>query len=303
MKVYLNGASHWGSQNPRIADGFRTCGHEVTPYISDASLVYSNDSHAQVIADKVAGNLRPGAKVILTVLDLPLHLGPAFDYAGLKAQLAAADAVCSISQYVQWQLRHYLGVESTVIYQPTKPVQCDPAVRRRPFYRFAHVGRRSDLNKRASLGYAALQLLGYTERDLCLVGNEPGWGDYQGVLNDENLNVVYNSVDFVFTLGLVEGLSLPTLEAMACGAVPVVCCDMTTRTELLPPDLFPEYESVEPDPRSIATFLAGYLNDESGERLIDLQDRLHQHYWTTWADRCWPEAVAGEILKVHETLK
>lgn len=300
MKIATNGARHWGSQIPRIEDGFRALGHEITLYWHEADLVYSQNDHAQVVADKLAGRLKRGAKVVLTCLDVPTHI-PGFDVKSLATQLAAADAVCTISAFGQWQVKTLLDLDSTVVYQPIKGVKRDPAARQQPFYRFAHCGRRVDENKRASLGVAALQLLGYTAQDLCLVGNEPGWGDYLGVLSDQNLNVVYNSVDLVLCTSALEGLSLVPLEAMACGAVPVVCRDMTTRTELLPPDLFPEYDTVLPHPESLARFIASLVNDDSGTRLANLRQRLHDHYRTTWQERTSPAGVATRILQTYES--
>ena len=301
MKVHLNGATHWASQVPRIADGFRQLGHEVTPHVSDADCVYSNNDHAQVVADKAAGRLKPGAKVILAQLDIPLHV-PTFDFAACKRELLAADAVCSISAYGHWQLAHYLDIQSTVIFQPIKPVARSPDLARKPFYRFLHCGRRADSNKRFALGVGALQLLEYTHHDLCLVGNEIGWGDYIGVLNDENLNIVYNSVDFVLCTSACEGLCLPVLEAMSCGVVPVVCRDMTTREELLPPGLFPEYEAIEPTPASIARFIAHFVNDDSGVRLAEMKARLQAHFLANWQEKTSGLGVARRILETYERI-
>ncbi len=303
MKIATNGARHWGSQLPRIEDGFRTLGHEITPHVGEADLVYSNNDHAGLVLDRHRGGVfKPGAKLIFTCLDVPEHLFPHFDLGVLRRQLLAADAVCTISQFGQWQVKQYLGLDSTVVYQPIKRVERAARPGRDYLFRFAHVGRRTDSNKRFGLAAAALQILGYTGRDLALIGNEPGWGNYIGVLRDEDLNEIYNNVDFVFALGLVEGLSLTPLEAMACGVVPIVCRDMTTRAELLPPDLFPEYEAVQPDPASIARFIATYMNDESGLRLANLKGRLHDHYQRTWATRVSSVGVAQRILDVYATL-
>ncbi len=302
MKVWCNGARHFGSQVPRIEDGFRALGHEVVESYSAADLVYSNDSHAQIVRDKLAGTLKPGAKLILTVLDLPLHIpNVAQVIEELRPQLAAADAVCSISRYVQWQLREYMGVESEIVYQPIMDVRHNPTLRVQPFPRFAHVGRRSDSNKRFDVGVAALQILGFGPRDLLLVGNEPGWGDYLGVQSEANLNRVYNSVDFVLCLGKVEGMGLTALEAMACGAVPVICNDLTTRQEFFPSQLFPEYDSVDPTPESVARFIAQFLED--GDRLAAFKRRLHDHYLMRWWYDLSAPGVAERIVGVYEGIK
>jgi glycosyltransferase involved in cell wall biosynthesis len=221
---------------------------------------------------------------------------------GLRDQLVAADAVCAISEYGQWQLKEYLGIESTVIYQPIKPAAHRPDLTRKPFYRFAHVGRRQDANKRFNLGALALNTLGYTQNDLCLVGNEPGWGDYLGVLNDENLNIVYNSVDFVFCLGKIEGLSLTPLESAAAGAIPIICNDLTTREELFPTDLFPEYEDVHPTPRSIAAFISHFVNEESGDRMREMKLRLRSHFNLNLKEKVSPAGVARRIESVYNSI-
>lgn len=297
MKIATFGSRHFGGQVNRIDEGFVALGHELTPHSHEADLVYSNDPAAfdQILIDACSG-AAIDAKVIFNVQDLPLHI-PSFDYAKLKEQLVRADAVTTISEYVQWQVREYLGLDSHVVYQPMKPVRRDPSAQLAERKRFAHVGRRFDENKNFVIGVHALRMLGYQPSDVFLVGNELGWGDYCGVLSDENLNRVYNSVDFVLTLGTVEGFSLPTIEAMACGAIPVVHSGMTTRRELLPPDLFPEYNGVDLTPASIARFIARCTNSPE-EVMAGLKDRLHTHYQTNWAHKLTGRAVAERIVEV-----
>lgn len=300
MKVCCHGSRFHGGQVDRIEQGFVALSHELTPHNHVADLVFSNDPAAfdQILADRCNGGVH--AKVIFNVQDIPLHLGSAFDCAKLKSRLAKADAVTTISEYVQWQVREYLGLDSHVIYQPIKAVRRDPAAQLATRKRFAHVGRRFDQNKNWNLGVAALQLLGYSPQDVFLVGNEPGWGDYCGVLSDENLNRVYNSVDFILTLGTIEGLSLPTLEAMATGAIPVVTNRMTTRRELLPPDLFPEYSAVDAEPVSIARFINRYTSDPVA--MAEMKERLYTHYLTNWAHKLTGRAVAERIVEVARNI-
>lgn len=295
MKTCCHGSRFHGGQVDRIEQGFVALGHELTPHNHEADLIYSNDPAAfdQILVDRCNGGVH--AKVIFNVQDLPLHI-PSFDYAKLKAQLVRADAVTTISEYVQWQVKEYLGLDSQVIYQPTKAVWKKPSYEMFIRKRFAHIGRRFDGNKNFNLGVAALQLLGHHHYDMFLVGNEPGWGDYCGVLSDDNLNRVYNSVDFVLTLGTIEGLSLPTLEAMSCGAIPVVTNRMTTRRELLPPDLFPEYNAVDPTPDSVARFISRYTSNPAA--MSEMKERLYTHYQTNWAHKLTGRAVAERIVEV-----
>lgn len=299
MKILVDGSRFYGGQCDRIEDGFRQLGHEITTDASTAQLLYSNDMahYDHILSEKLAG--RAKGKVIFTVLDLALH-NKDFDFEGLAKRLAFADRVCSISQYVQWQLKSYLNVDSTVIYQPVKEVSRNPAKKVACPYRFLSAARRSDPNKRVPLWVGALQMLDVQPQEVALAGNEGGWGDYLGVQSDENLSRLYNSVDFVMSCGKIEGLALNVPEAMAAGAIPVICNDMTTREELLPPDLFPEYVKVTPDVPAIAHFLTRFLNNP--EAMAEMKTRLFVHYQANWAHRLSGRAVAQAILDVYQTL-
>lgn len=300
MKIHTgNSARFYGSQVQSIEAGFLALGHEITQHVSQADIVYQNNApYDGLIADKLHGDVING-KLIFTVLDLPFHIS-SFDYDALNAQLAHADAICTISQYVQWQVKTRLGRDSHVIYNPVKPVSLLGELDRATPNLFASVGRRHDSNKRSHLGVHALQILGVPPDNLALVGSDTGWGTYLGVLVDGNLNGVYNQVDFVLCTSALEGLCLPVCEAMACGAIPVVCRDMTTRTELLPPDLFPEYEEVTPDAPSIARFIAQFMNNDDLKR--EFKERLYAHYQSTWAGRLTGRAVAQAILDVYSSI-
>ena len=296
MKIYTSGARHWASQLPRIEAGFIELGHELVKDVTAADMVYMNNGPYE--------RLSPNAKHIFTCLDVPSHLLPHFDLDGLRRGLGSADAVCSISKFVQWQVKHYLGMDSTVIYQPIKKVYKIAGLEldhheRQPL--FAQVGRRFDTNKRYPLAVEALELLHISWTNLALVGSEAAYGGHwSGVMSDTDLNAVYNTVDFVFTLGKIEGLSLPTLESMAAGAIPIVCNDMTTRTEFLPPDLFPEYNDVEPNAKSIANFITRFTSDS--QAMNDMKSRLYNHYQTNLARHFAAKAVAEKIIGVYNSL-
>ncbi len=301
MKISTAGSSRFfADQVSRIDAGFIALGHEMTDHWHDAALVYANDGgpRKQILKDRADGNLK--GKVIFTVLDIPEHLFPRFDLDALRAELVQADAVCVISEFVQNQVRFHLGMDSHVVYNPIKSITRNPARRNSIGCLFVHVGRRSDINKRAILGVHALQLLGVGPDRVALVGNEPGWGEYQGVLSDDNLNHVYNHVDFTLCTSKTEGLCLPVLESMAAGVIPVVCNDMTTRQELLPSRVFPEYDLVDPDPRSVALFIAQFMNN--ADRMTEMKNRLYQHYVENWAVRTSPKGVASAILGVYHSI-
>jgi hypothetical protein len=299
MKIYTDGAKHWGGQLPRIEEGFKELRHNITPYISEADLVYSNNPWwDQIIKDKNEGKIK--GKIILNVLDVPVHLQD-YDVKKLQAQLHCADAITSISAWTSNSVERYCGLPSKIIYNPIKPVGYKPEIREKPFFKFAHVGRRYDQNKRASVGFFAVQILGFTSNDVCLIGNESGWGNYMGVINDNDLNTVYNSVDFVLATGKIEGIGLPAIEAMACGAIPVLCNDLTTLEEFFPKNIFPEYHEVEPNPPSVARFIARYINNS--EAMQEMKLRLLNHYNKNWMSKFSGYSVARSIIDTYDSIK
>lgn len=302
MKILTYGSRFFGGQVDRIDEGFLQLGHELVKSYRDADLIYTNDGgfYKQLVIDKLHGRI--SGKIIMNVLDIPEHLFPNVDLKDMKNMLLQADAVCSISEFVKWQLEHYLELKSSVIYQPIKPISYKPELRHSNDTHFASVGRRSDPNKRFNLGLGALQYLGMNYGQLALVGNEYArWGTYLGVLKDDQLNEVYNNTDFVLATGKVEGLNLPVLEAMAAGCIPIVCNDMTTRKEILPPDLFPEFDAVNPEIRDVMKFIASFMQDNDARQ--KMKERLHGHFLTNWKDKTSPIGVANSIVKVYESIK
>lgn len=299
MKIYTDGARHWGAQLPRIEEGFKELGHQITPHISDADLIYSNNPWwDQIIKDKEDGNIK--GKIILNVLDIPIHLED-YNVRKLQAQLHSADAITAISRFTNESIQKYCGLDSKIIYNPVKPVSYDSSFKRQLPFRFAHIGRRYDPNKRFYLGCHAMQILGYSEKDIGLVGNEGGWGNYVGVLTDKDLNTVYNSVDFVFATVKIAGLELTPLEAAACGAIPVICNDLTTITEFFPESVFPEYYEISPNPESIVRFLSRYLNNP--EAMQEMKWRLINHFNKNWSNKLSGYCVAKSIINIYDSIK
>lgn len=302
MKIHCIGSRFHAGQVSRIEDGFRVLGHEVTECLSDAALVFVNNPwFDQTVADKLAGRLAPGAKLVLGVQDIPYHI-PDYDTRRLAEQLAHADAVTAISETTACDLLAATGIRAAgVTYQPIMPIT--RTGRRLHPYRALFIGRVCDKNKRATLAAEALSLLDLQGADVVTVGMEPPpfGGTYWGVASPETLNDLYNSVDFVVCTARFGGIELGVIEAMAAGAIPLILRDLHTREELLPTALFPEYAAVDPTPQGLVRFIAG-LMDDGGARLADLRDRLHQHYLTQWAERTSPTGVAQRILNVYNTL-
>lgn len=298
MKIYCEGSRFFGGQIERIESGFVQFGHELTTRISEADLLYCNNPwFEQLIKDKTEGRLK--GKLIFNVLDIPEHIIGQFDTVKLQLQLMAADKVTSISQWTRGRVENHCAVQSSVIWNPIKPIIRKP--RNSGLWPFISVGRRSDFNKRSQIWTSALQMLGIDHKDVALIGNEPWiWGEYLGVQSDLALNELYNGADFVLATGKIEGLNLPVIEGMAAGIIPVICNDLTTREELLPASIFPEYNNVTPDSMGVAAFVARFLKDQAA--MEDMKNRLHQHYLDNWQEKTSPKGVARRILNEYDIL-
>lgn len=300
MKIFTEGGRAPQCQVNRIDDGFRELGHELIDNPSDADLVYSNNFWYPHDLLELKRNGKIKGKLILNVLDIPLHIIEQIDIERLKSELLLADSVTSISEYTKNSLKQWTGFDSDIIYQPIMPV-FKTEEREKSLYRFTFIGRKSDVNKRVGIGVHALWILGIKSEEVAMIGNEPiQWGVHLGQVKTNILNKIYNETDFVMCLGKVEGLNLPVIEAMATGSIPVVCNDLTTRYELLPPDLFPEYDAVSPSPSSVAMFISQFLQDNTAKE--DFKKRLYQHYQDNLKDKFTSRSVAARITSVYEGL-
>lgn len=290
------GALGFTCQLPRIIRALESLG--VRAYSDTPSFIYANDSgsYDEVIAEK---GKHPSSKLILNVLDICEHCLPNLDLGKLEMQLRAADAVTAISPYVQSQLMRYFGLESTVIWNPIKDVS--PAKRLRgerpyPQFRAMMVGRLQDSQKRASLGIQGLILAGFNEAEVAMVGGEyPGWGTRMGVVSDEVLNDLYNSVDYVIVPSLFEGLGLPIAESLVCGAIPIVCSDLTTFADLKLARCWGCY----PVPHSIAHRLRRLTNDSLYRSTSSI---MAYGVGTILAQKLSGRAVASNIVSVYQRL-
>ncbi len=299
MKIWTSGARFFGGQIDRIDAGFISLGHELVKDISEANLVYCNNAwYDEIIEAKKAGKIK--GKIIFTVLDLAPHLGNQFPLAKLEEQLEYADAICSISETVQKDLAEKVGKYSSVIYQPIKNItkldEKEPAA-----FKVLFVGRVNDLNKRAAIGVEAVQKLGYKAQEIITVGSDQPFfgGTYAKVVNDEVLNAIYNSVDFVMCCSRHEGIGLPAIEAMAAGKIPVICNDLSTRQDFFAG--ISEYDDVKPNPASIAGFMAGFIKDPV--KMQAFKDKLHHHYLENLSHKMSGVGVAEAIIKVYERLR
>jgi hypothetical protein len=285
----------WGGETgqiQRIRAGFLELGliESETP-----DFIYSNDegSHSAAIECKARN---PGAKLILNILDIPEFLLPnEYSLENCKKLLSHADAVTSISLHVQKQLIKFFNLNSAVIYQPISNVKKVP--KRAQPHPCICVGRKFDKNKHYEI-VESLISNGLNPHSIVDVGPEYGGnGHYVGIVDKETLSELYSSADFSFSFGEWEGWNLPVSEAMACGAIPLIHPRLTTREELIPSELFPEYDYDVDKPETIISFMRKNAKNQ------DLKDRLYNYYVENLKEKTSPVGVAGKILDVVEKCK
>ncbi len=91
---------------------------------------------------------------------------------------------------------------------------------------------------------------------LAVLGSEnPGWGDYYGVVDDKILNLFYNSVDYFFFPSAFKSLGLPALESIVTKTIPIVTNDDPVTKEF--------WEPIGVDPQKISS----YILDENWNRI------------------------------------
>ncbi len=227
------GARGYTCQINRIDQGFRELGLQEVRY---PDFIYCNDAGYYEDALNYKFQQSQKSKLILNVLDLPVWVNDC-DFNKIYLQLLKADKITCISKFVQGQIKHFFNLDSEVIYNPTKNINSklrDSRIKKYPQYKYMMVGRLRDQSKRALLAINALELLKSTNQ-LAVVGSEDiGYGDYLGVVEDEKLNDLYNSVDYILMPSVMEGLGLPGVEAILGGAIPIVCHDLSTFSEFYP---------------------------------------------------------------------
>lgn len=231
MKAAILGADGYAlDQVPAVRAGFAALGHEWTKDLSqDVAFVFGGNPWYDEIWDDYQrrGKTKP---LILNVLDIPTHCDD-FDYDKMIARLAIADRVTCISQFVKGQLRDMFGIDANVIYYPMKPVFKTNEVKY-PNAKVFMGGRLNDKNKNAGAAISALVRAGYEESQVAIVGPEnPRYGVYHGIVSDDKLNDLYNSVDYAMMLSVVEGIGLVSCEAACAGAIPIVAPHLTTFNE------------------------------------------------------------------------
>tara|TARA_B100000470_G_C19711546_1_gene355715 strand:- start:55 stop:930 length:876 start_codon:yes stop_codon:yes gene_type:complete len=244
IKVAIYGWDGFTCQIPRIKEGMQTLGHILSQDSPD--LIYCNDP----IEFQKAIDLKkkyPKAFLILNILDIPWHFTNINKIIEIwKNFLIQADAVTTISLKVKKDLSQLLDKKIYVIYNPIKDVYYDENVKKNNM--FLYVGRANDPIKRIGLVRESLTKIPDGLKSIKICGSEnPGFGNYLGVVSDQELNKLYNSSKYVYLPSKAEGIGLTMIEAMICGAVPITCSDNLTAKEFSPKNFI-----CEPKPQCIA---------------------------------------------------
>ena len=207
------------------------------------------------------------APLILNILDIPWHMPNIQQQTKLLVNefLIRADFVSVISLKVKRDLSQFLNKKIHVVYNPIKDVYYDEKIQKDNI--FLYVGRANDPIKRFNLVRETIQKIKDGTKNVKICGTEnPGFGNYLGYVSDKELNKLYNSTKYVFLTSKAEGIGLPMIEAMICGAVPITCSDNETAKEFLPPDFI-----CEPNAQSIVNHIEKLNKDYNVKRNLAIE--------------------------------
>ena len=237
IKVTVYGWDGFTCQIPRIKEAMLDLGHNLSE--DSPELIYCNDP----IEFQKAINLKkkyPNAFLILNILDIPWHFPNINKLVEVwKSLLIQADAITTISEKVKKDLSQLLNKEIYVIYNPVKDVYYDKKIKKNNM--FLYVGRANDPIKRIGLVHESLGKIKDGLKNIKICGSEnPGFGNYLGVVPDKKLNELYNASKYVYLPSKAEGIGLTMIEAMICGAIPITCSDNLTAKEFAPKDFICE---------------------------------------------------------------
>ena len=264
IKISILGADGYTCQIPRIKEGMKNLGHILSE--ESPSLIYANDpagyNKAMTLKKKF-----PSSYLILNFLDVPWHFPNIDKQTKLLVEqfLTKADAVTVISFKVKKDLAKFLKKNIEVIYNPIKDVFHDKNIKKNNA--FLYVGRANDPIKRINLVKESFLKLKNNVKEIKICGSEnPGFGNYLGVISDIELNKLYNSSKFVLLPSKAEGIGLPMIEGMICGAIPITCSDNLTAKEFSPSEFI-----CEPNAQSIVSKIEEIDKEYENKRKIALR--------------------------------
>ena len=264
IKVSIFGADGQTCQIPRIKEGMQSLGHILSEESPD--LIYSNDPTGYNKAILLKKKF-PNSYLIFNFLDVPWHMPNVKKQTEslVKYFLLKADAVTVISFKVKNDLGKFLNKKIEVIYNPIKDVFHDKDIKKDNT--FLYVGRANDPVKRINLVKESLLKIKDGIKKIKICGSEdPSFGNYLGIIADSELNKLYNSSKFVLLPSKAEGIGLPMIEGMICGAIPITCSDNLTAKEFSPSEFI-----CEPNAQSIVNKIEELNKEYESKRKIALK--------------------------------
>lgn len=264
IKIAVFGADGFTCQVPRIKDGLKSLGHIFSEESPD--LIYSNDPTGYQKAMELKKKF-PKSHLMLNFLDIPWHIPNVEKQTNLLSKhfLDKADSVTVISYKVKKDLSKFLNKKIEVIYNPIKDIFYDKSIKKNN--EFLYVGRANDPVKRISLVKESLLQINNSIKEIKICGSEdPGFGNYLGIISDNELNKIYNSSKYVLLPSKAEGIGLPMIEGMICGAIPITCSDNLTSKEFSPEDFI-----CDPDAKSIVNKIEELDKDYEKKRQMSLE--------------------------------
>jgi len=264
IKVSILGADGYTCQIPRIKEGMELLDHTLSEECPD--LIYSNDSSGYEKA-LLLKKKYPKAYLMLNFLDIPWHMPNIQKQTEslVKNYFLKADVITTISFKVKKDIDKFYDKKIHVIYNPIKDVYFDGNIKKNNT--FLYVGRAFDPVKRFNLVRESLLKIKDGEKNIKICGSQnPNFGNYLGVIKDQELNKLYNSSKYVLLPSSSEGIGLPMIEGIICGAIPITCSDNLTAKEFSPADFI-----CKPDAQSIVNKLTELNKEYEAKRELALK--------------------------------
>ena len=282
MKISVFGMSPFSNL---IKEGFTKLGHEISD--ENPELIYANDPRGYKEAIQIKKKNKE-APLIFNLLDIPWHMPNIQQQTKLLVNqfLNQADFVSVISLKVKKDLSQFFNKKIHIIYNPIKDVYYDEKILKNNMFLF--VGRANDPIKRFDLVRDTLIKIKDGIKKIKVCGAEnPNFGNYLGYVSDEELNNLYNSTQFVLLPSKAEGIGLPMIESMICGALPITCSDNETAKEFLPRDFI-----CAPDPKSILEHIKKLENEYANKRNLAFE------FGKKYKEKFNKSSIAENILNI-----
>ena len=265
LRIALFGFDSYVSQIPRYREAFIELGHELS--FDNPNIIYANDSTGYADAIKLKNTFQD-ALLILHFLDIPWHMPNIQKQTEslVNNYLLKADIIAANSEKVKKDLSQFIPNKKIhVTYDIAKDVYLDEKIKKDNI--FLYVGRASDPVKRFNIVRESLSKIKDGEKNIKICGSQnPHFGNYLGIIKDQELNKLYNSSKYVLLPSVTEGIGLPMIEGMICGAIPITCSDNLTAREFSPPDFI-----CEPYPQSIVNKIEELNKEYEAKRKIALE--------------------------------